>query len=89
MITEAIRTTATKALKMLLDLLPLKTVVETVALGAAYCLLRPSLITLEIGHNQMWLKEDKVDSKFNMTEDYTTLRHTFGKYRMVVPNMEE
>ncbi len=41
MIQGAMRTTPTKVLEMLLDLPTLGTVVESAALMAAYCLLRP------------------------------------------------
>ncbi len=64
MITGAMRTTPTKVLEMLLDLPTLTTAVESAAQMAAYHLPRQDLWNLGIGHNQIWAKADKVDSKF-------------------------
>ncbi len=90
MITGEMRTTLTKVLEMLLDLPILGTGVESVALMAAYCLPRPDLRNLGIGHNQIWAKVDKVDSKFGtIKKDQVTLRRTFNKYRIMIPTREE
>ncbi len=51
MITEAMRTTPTKVLEMLLDLPTLGTVVESAALMAAYRLPRLDPKNLGIGHS--------------------------------------
>ncbi len=70
--TVAMRTTPIKMLEILLDLPTLRTVVESAALMAAYHLLRPDLRNLRIGHNRIWAKADKVDTKFNMIKDHIT-----------------
>ncbi len=69
MITGAVRTTSTKVLQIFLDLPTLGMVVESAALMAAYCLPRPSLKNLRIGHNRIWVKADNMD-KFSMIKDY-------------------
>ncbi len=74
---------------MFLDPPPLGTAVEVVALVAAYRLPRPNLTKQERGHNRIRVKVDEVDSKFNMTKNHTTLKSTFGIYRMLVPSREE
>ncbi len=89
MITGAMRTTPTKVLELLVDLLTLGRAVESAALVAAYCLPRPDLRNLEIEHNRFWAKADKVDRKFSMIKDHATLRSTFSKYRIVIPTREE
>ncbi len=35
------------------------------------------------------MKADKMDNNFSMIKDHVTLRRTFGKYRTVIPTMEE
>ncbi len=49
--------------------------------------MKPDPRNLGIGHNQIRTKADKVDNKF--IKDHITLRHTFGKYRTVIPTREE
>ncbi len=74
-----------KMLEMFLALPPLETVLEAVVLATAYLLPRPNLRTLEKGYTQIWIKVEKVDSKFKMKKDRTTLRYAFGmKYQIVV-----
>ncbi len=85
---RAMRTIPTKVLEMLLDLPSLETAVESAAL-MAYCLPRPDLRNLRIGHNLIWAKADEVDGKFSMLQDHVTLRRTFSKYRTVIPTREE
>ncbi len=89
MIVGAMRATSRKVLEMLLDLPTLRTAVESAALIAAYRLLRPDLGNLGMGHNRIWAKADKVNSKFSKMKDHVTLRHTFGKYRIVIPTREQ
>ncbi len=43
---------------------------------------------LGMGHNRIWAKADKMNSKFSMIKDYVTLRRMFGKYRTVIPTRE-
>ncbi len=74
---------------MVLDPLTFRTVVESAALMAANHLLRADLRNLGIGHNRIWAKVDKVDSKFSMIKDHVTLWHTFGKYQVVIPTRKE
>ncbi len=50
---------------------------------------RPDLGNLGIGHNRIWTKADKVDSKFRTIKDRVTLRRTFSKYRIVILTREE
>ncbi len=57
MIMEAMRTTPTKVLEMLLDLPTLEMVVEFAALMVAYHLPRSNLRNLGIGQNRIWAKE--------------------------------
>ncbi len=66
MITGAMKTTSTKVLEMLLDLPTLGMVVESAALIAAYLIPRPAPRNLGIGHNRIWAKANKVDSRFSM-----------------------
>ncbi len=89
MITKAMRTTLTKVLEMFLDLPTMGMVVESAALMAAYCLPRPNLKNLGIGHNWFWAKAYKMGNKFSMIKDRVTLRHMFGKYQTVIPTTEE
>ncbi len=69
MMTGAMRKTPKKVLEMLLDLPQLGTVVEPAALAAAYRLPRPNRRTLKMGHNLIWMKAEKVDSRFIMSKD--------------------
>ncbi len=85
MITGAMRTTPTKVLKMLLDLLTFGMAVESAALMAAYRLPRPDPRNLGIGHNRIWAKADKLCTKFSMIKDHVTLWSTFR----VIPTGEE
>ncbi len=62
---------------------------ESAALIAAYPLPRSDLRNRGIGHNQIWAKADKVDSKFRMIKDHVTLWRTFSKYWIVIPTREE
>ncbi len=89
MITEAMRTTPTKVLEMFLDLPTLGMAVEFTAPISTYLLPRPNTKNLEIGHNQIWAKADKMDNKFSMIKDYVTLRRMLGKYWTVIPTREE
>ncbi len=57
-ITGTMRTTPTEMLEILLDLPILRMAVESLALMAAYRLLRPNLRHPGIGHNQIWAKAD-------------------------------
>ncbi len=88
-ITGAMRITPIKVLEMLLDPPPLGMAVEFAALMAAYRLPRPDPRNLRIGHNRIWAKADKVDSKFSMVKDHVILRCTFSKHRIVIPTREE
>ncbi len=54
-----------------------------------YRLLRSDPRNLGIGHNWIWEKAEKVDSKFSMIKDHVTLDRTFSKYRMVILTREE
>ncbi len=83
------RTIPTKVLEMLLDPPTLRTAVESTVLMAAYCQPWPDLQNLRIGHNRISAKADKVDSMFSTIKDHVTLRRTFGKYHIVIPNREE
>ncbi len=64
MITGAMRTTPTKVMEMLLDLPTLSTMVQVAALIATYHLPRPNQKYLEMGHDTIWKKAEKVDNKF-------------------------
>ncbi len=68
MITGAIKMTPTKVLEMLFDLPTLGMMMEPAALMIAYCLARLDPRNLGMGHNQIWAKADKVDSKFSMMQ---------------------
>ncbi len=37
----------------------------------------------------MWVKADKLESKFSMIKDHKTLMRTFGKYYIVIPTSGE
>ncbi len=63
--------------------------VESAALMATYSLPRPNLKNLEMGHNRIWAKADKVVNEFSMVKDHVTLRRTFGNYWIVIPTTEE
>ncbi len=89
MMTGAMRTTPTKMLEIFLDLPTLGMAVESAAQMAAYSLLRPNPKNLEIWHNQIWAKADKMDNKFSIIKDHVTLRSTFDKYWSVIPTREE
>ncbi len=80
---------STKVLEMLLDLPMLGTTVEFAILMAAHHLLRQDSRNLGIGHNQIWVKADKVDIKFSMIKDNVTMQRTLGKYSTVIPTREE
>ncbi len=88
-IIEAMRTTPTKVLEMLLDQPTFGMTVESTALMATYCLSRPDPRNPEIEHNRIWAKADKVDRKFSMIKDHVTLQHTFSKYQIVIPTKDE
>ncbi len=81
----AMRTTPTKVLELLLELLTLRTLMDSAVLMAAYCLPGPDPRNLGIGHDQIRAKADKVDNKFSMIKDLVTLRSTFGKSQIVIP----
>ncbi len=66
---RVMRTTPTKVLEMLLDLPTLGTAVESAALMAVYCLLRPDSRNLGTRQNQILAKADKVD-RFSTTKDH-------------------
>ncbi len=89
MITGAMRSTPTKVLEMLLDLPTLGTVVEFATLMAACHLPRSDLRNLGIGHNRIWAKADKLDSKFSMVKDHIILWRTFHIYGIVISTREE
>ncbi len=89
MIPGAMRTTPRKVLKMLLDLLTLRMAVESAALMAAYRLPRSYLRNLEIGHNWIQAKADKVDHKFSVIKDHVTMWRVFRKYHVVIPTSEQ
>ncbi len=89
MMTRAMRTTPTKVLEMLLNLPTLGTAGESVALTATYHLPMSDARNLRIGHNQIWARADKVDSKFSMIKDHVSMWHTFGKYLIVIRIREE
>ncbi len=89
MINGAMRTTPTKVLEMLSDLTTFRTVVEFTALMAAYRIPRPDLRNLGKGHNWIWTKADKVDSKFSMIKNQVTQRRNFGKYRIMILTRQE
>ncbi len=89
MITGAIRTTPTKVLEMLLDVPTLETAVESAALKTTYRLPWPYARNPGIGHNRIWAKANKVDSKFSMIKDNVTRWRTFSKYRIGIPTREE
>ncbi len=72
MITGPMRTTPTKVLEMFLDLPTLGMAAESAVLMAAYCLPKPDLKNLEIGHNRITAKADKMDNKFSMIKDHVT-----------------
>ncbi len=57
--------------------------------GCSNAVPRPDPRNLGIGHNQIWGKTDKVDSKFSMIKEHVTLRRTFSKYRIVILTREE
>ncbi len=78
------RTTPTKVLEMLLDLITFGTAVEFAALMAAYHLPRRDSRNLRIGHSRIWTKADKLDSKFSMIKDHAILWCTFGEYWIVI-----
>ncbi len=63
-------TTPTKGLETFLNLPTLGMAVESAALMAAYRLLRRNLKNLGVGHNQIWVKADKMDNKFSMIKDH-------------------
>ncbi len=69
MITGIMRTTPTKVLEMLLDLPIFRMAMESAVLMAAYRLPWPDKKNLGIGHNRIWVKVDKVDSKFSMMKE--------------------
>ncbi len=52
---------------------------------------KPDPRNLGIGHDRIWKKADKVDSRFGMIKDRVTLRRTrtFSKYRIAIPTEEE
>ncbi len=50
---------------------------------------KPDPRNLEIGHNWICAKADKVDSKFSMMKDHVTQRRTFDKYRIMILTREE
>ncbi len=85
MITGAMRTTSTKVLEMFFHLPTLGTTMEL----AAYHLPRSDPRNLGTGHNRIWAKVDKVDSKFSMIKDHETLRRSFGLNWIVIPAKEE
>ncbi len=91
MITEAMRTTPTKVLEMLLDLPTLKMApaVESTALTASYRLPRPDLRNLGIGHNWICAKADKVNSKFSTIKNHVIPRRSSYKYWIGIPTREE
>ncbi len=51
--------------------------------GCSSVLLKPDPRNLGIGHNRIWAKADKVESKFSMIKD------TFDKHWIVIPTREE
>ncbi len=53
------------------------------------CLPRADPRNLGIGHNRIWAKAYKVNSKFSTIKNRVTPRHTFSKYRIVIPTREE
>ncbi len=83
------RRTPTKALVMFLDLPTLGMAVESATLMAAYRLPRSDLRNLGIGHNWIWAKAHKMDSRFSMIKGHVTLWHTFSKYQIVIPTKEK
>ncbi len=89
MITGTMRTTPTKVLEMFLDLPKVRMAVESAVLMAAYRLPRSNPKNLEIGHNRIWVKADKMENRFSMIKYHVTLRHMLGKYRTVIPTREE
>ncbi len=89
MITGAMRITPRKVLEIFSDLPTMGTLVESVALMAAYHLPRPNPKNLGIGHNRIWLKADKMDNKFSMIKDHVSLRRRFGKYWAVILTREK
>ncbi len=50
---------------------------------------KPDPRNLGIGHNRIWAKADKVDSKLSMIKDHVTLRLTSGKSWIVIPTRKE
>ncbi len=74
---------------MLLDLPTLGTAMESAALMTAYRLLRPDPRNIGVGHNRIWAKADKVDSKFSVIKEHVTLRRTFGKYWIAISIRDE
>ncbi len=90
MITGAMRTTPTKLMEMLPDLLNLSMVVNVAALTAAYRLLRPDQKARKTGHGRIWKKAEKADNKFTMTKHHTTPRYSLDKtYQVIIPTREE
>ncbi len=87
---RAMRTMSTKVLDGPLDLpmfgMALK---SAAALMAAYRLPTPATRNLRIGHNRIWAKADKVDSKFSMIKYYVNMPRTFGKYWIMISTWEE
>ncbi len=89
MITWAMRTAPTKLLEMLLDLPTLGTGVGSVTQMVAYSLPRPDSRNLEIGHNRIRVKIDKMGRNFSMIKDHITLWRPFSKYQIVITTWEE
>ncbi len=87
--TGVMRATPTKVLEMLLDLSTLGTVVDSAALKATYHLPWTDPRNLGIGHNWIWAKADKVNSKFCVIMDKLTLWCIFRKYRIGISTKEE
>ncbi len=62
---------------MLLDLPQLSTVVEIAALAVAYRLPRSNESSLITRHHRIWMRTEKVDSRFTKLKDYIVPRYTF------------